>query len=148
MDWEIRRSKTWPNGSGTDWNLNVLVSARLWCTKHPPRGAFTEVGRSREVTMISASNWLTLVASLVALLSVVMSYRMGKKQIANAHDLALRQIDAAAKESARRLKADVVLKDKQSWIKEFRETINDILYLADPFLTAHWSCQRASVSNS
>jgi hypothetical protein len=39
--------------------------------------------------MMSASNWLTLVVSLVALLSVVMSYRMGKKQIANAHDLAL-----------------------------------------------------------
>jgi len=83
---------------------------------------------------MTAANWLTLVAAVVALLSVVLSYRMNKKQLENANQLALKQIDAAAAETSRRLKAEVLLKNKQSWIKEFRETINELLYLGDPSL--------------
>jgi hypothetical protein len=83
---------------------------------------------------MTIANWLTLAASVVALLSVLLSYRMNKKQLENANELALKQIDAAAAETARRLKAEILLKEKQMWIKEFRETINELLYLGDPFL--------------
>ena len=83
---------------------------------------------------MSIANWLTLTASVVALLSVVLSYRTNKKQLENANELALKQINAAAAETSRRLKAEILLKEKQTWIKEFRETINELLYLGDPFL--------------
>ena len=64
---------------------------------------------------MTAANWLTLAACLVTLLSVALSYGMSKQQIENAHDLALKQIQAAANETSRRLKAEVLLKYKQSW---------------------------------
>ena len=83
---------------------------------------------------MSTANWLTLIASFITLFSVIVSYRLGKQQIKNAHELALKQIRAAAEETSRRLKAEVLLKDKQVWIKEFRETVNELLYLGDPFL--------------
>jgi|SRR5438034_8467935 len=83
---------------------------------------------------MSIANWLTFTASVVALLSVVLSYRTNKKQLENANELALKQINAAAAETSRRLKAEILLKEKQTWIREFRETINELLYLGDPFL--------------
>jgi len=55
------------------------------------------------------ANWLTLTASLITLLSVVVSYSLGKQQIKNAHELALKQINAAAKATSRRLKAEILL---------------------------------------
>ena len=73
-------------------------------------------------------------ASVIALLAVILSYRTNKKQLENANELALNQIRAAATETSRRLKAEILLKEKQAWIREFRETINDLLYLGDPFL--------------
>ena len=83
--------------------------------------------------MISA-NWLTLTASLVTLLSVVLSYFVSKKQIKNTNELALKQIQATATETSRRLRAEILLKEKQSWIKEFRDAINELLYIGDPYL--------------
>jgi hypothetical protein len=81
---------------------------------------------------MNAANWLTLLASLVALASVVGSYLLGRKQIESTATLALKQIDSAAKETSRKLRAEIVVKENQVWIKEFRETINEILYLGDP----------------
>ena len=69
------------------------------------------------------ANWLTLLASVVALLSVFLSYR-----------LAIRQIKAASRETSKKLRAEILLKEQQVWVREFRETINEILYLCDPDL--------------
>ncbi|HEX3144151.1 MAG TPA: hypothetical protein VHQ64_09275 [Pyrinomonadaceae bacterium] len=69
------------------------------------------------------ANWLTLLASFVALLSVFLSYR-----------LAIRQIKAASRETSKKLRAEILLKEQQVWVREFRETINEILYLCDPDL--------------
>ena len=80
------------------------------------------------------ANWLTLLASLIALLSVVISYRSNKKQLENANRLAIRQIEAAARDTSTKLRAEVLLKEQQAWVHEFRETINEILYLCDPDL--------------
>jgi hypothetical protein len=83
---------------------------------------------------VSIANWLTLLASFITLLSVIVSYRLGKQQIKNAHELALRQMNAAAEETSRRLKAEILLTDKQGWIKELRDTVNELLFFGDPFL--------------
>src|SRR5438477_7406410 len=83
---------------------------------------------------MNAANWLTLVASVVAFLAVVVSYILGKKQLQNAAFLAGRQIEAAAQDTARRLRGEILLKDRQAWIKEFRDAINEIVYLGDPDL--------------
>jgi hypothetical protein len=83
---------------------------------------------------MSIANWLTLIASFIALLSVIVSYNLGKQQIKNAHELALRQMKAAAEETSRRLKAEILLTDKQAWIKELRDTVNELLFFGDPFL--------------
>jgi hypothetical protein len=81
---------------------------------------------------MSAANWLTLLAAIVALLSVVASYLLGRRQIASAAALGVKQIEAAASETTRKLRADVLLKEQQIWIREFRDTINEILYIGDP----------------
>jgi hypothetical protein len=83
---------------------------------------------------MTIANWLTFMASVIALLAVILSYRTNKKQLQNANELALNQIRAAATETSRRLKAEILLKEKQAWIREFRETINELLFLGDPFL--------------
>lgn len=83
---------------------------------------------------MSIANWLTLTASVITLLSVIVSYRLGKQQIKNAYELALKQINAAAQETSRRLKAEILLTDKQLWIKELRDTVNELLFFGDPFL--------------
>ena len=46
----------------------------------------------------------------------------------------MKQIYAAAEETSKKLRAEVLLKESQAWINEFRETINQILYLGDPDL--------------
>ena|ERR1019366_5655171 len=81
-----------------------------------------------------AADFLTLLASLVALLSVVLAHVASRKQLQNTAALAVKQIEAASRETSRKLRAEVLLKEKQIWIREFRETINEILYLGDPDL--------------
>ncbi len=83
---------------------------------------------------MSSANWLTLIASFIALVSVIVSYNLGKQQMKNANELALKQIKAAGEETSRRLKAEILLKDKQAWIKELRDTVNELLFFGDPFL--------------
>src|SRR5437016_10652647 len=43
--WKIRRLEKWQNGSGRNWNLNVLIFAKLSCTKHRLRAAFTAANK-------------------------------------------------------------------------------------------------------
>ena len=57
-----------------------------------------------------------------------------KKQLENTSALAVKQIEAAANETSKKLKAEILLKEKQVWIREFRETVNEILYWSDPDL--------------
>jgi hypothetical protein len=83
---------------------------------------------------MSSANWLTLIASLITLVSVIVSYNLGKQQMKNAYELALKQIKAGGDETSRRLKAEILLTDKQVWIKELRDTVNDLLFFGDPFL--------------
>lgn len=52
----------------------------------------------------------------------------------NANILALRQIEAAAADTANKLRAEILLKEQQAWVHEFRQTINEILYLGAPEL--------------
>ena len=59
---------------------------------------------------MSSANWLTLIASFIALVSVIVSYNLGKQQMKNANELALKQIKAAGEETSRRLKAEILLK--------------------------------------
>ena|SRR5579864_8365798 len=92
---------------------------------------------------MNAANWLTLLASAVALLSVFVTYRLGLRQINNAADIARAQIRATTDESSRRLKADLLLTNKQTWLREFRETVNDLVYYADPDLDASSQPSRA-----
>ena len=80
------------------------------------------------------ANWLTLLASLIALLSVLLSYRSNKKQLENANRLAISQIEAASRDTSKKLRADILLKEQQAWVHEFRDTVNEILYLCDPSL--------------
>jgi hypothetical protein len=83
---------------------------------------------------MSSANWLTLIASLITLVSVIVSYNLGKQQMKNSYELALKQIKAAGEETSRRLKAEILLTDKQAWIKELRDTVNELLFFGDPFL--------------
>jgi hypothetical protein len=83
---------------------------------------------------MQTANWLTLFASVIALLSVLLSYYTNKRQLENANRLTIQQIKAAASDTARKLRAEILLKEQQAWVREFRETINEILYLCDPDL--------------
>lgn len=83
---------------------------------------------------MQAANWLTLFASLVALLSVLLSHRSSKRQLENATRLATHQIEAVAADTSKKLRAEIILKEQQAWVHEFRDTINEILYLCDPDL--------------
>jgi hypothetical protein len=74
-----------------------------------PARTITQADASSMFFAMGIANWLTLTASLITLLSVVVSYSLGKQQIKNAHELALKQINAAAKETSRRLKAEILL---------------------------------------
>ena len=94
---------------------------------------------------MSIANWLTLTASVITLLSVIVSYRLGKQQIKNAYELALKQINAAAQETSRRLKAEILLTDKQLWIKELRDTVNELLFFEIRFLTTVVLSYRSSI---
>jgi hypothetical protein len=85
-------------------------------------------------TWWSTANLLTLVASLITLLSVILAHRHNKRQLDTMNTMALKQINAAAAETSKKLRAEVLLKENQVWISEFRETINQILYLGDPDL--------------
>lgn len=46
----------------------------------------------------------------------------------------MRQIEAAAADTSKKLRAEILLKEQQAWVHEFRDTINEILYLCDPDL--------------
>jgi hypothetical protein len=83
---------------------------------------------------MSAANWLTLLASVVALVSVIGSYFLGRRQIQSTAALAMKQIEAAANDTARKLRAEILLKEQQTWIRDFRETINELVYMGDPDL--------------
>lgn len=83
---------------------------------------------------MNSANWLTLLASLIALGSVTASYVLGRRQIEATAALSLRQIEAASNDTARKLRAEILLKEQQSWIREFRETINEMVYVGDPDL--------------
>ena len=86
---------------------------------------------------MEASHWLTLTASLVALLSVLVTFLISKRQIASANALAVKQIEAAAEESRRKLRTETVVEDRRKWIEEFKRTINDILYYGYPDLDSN-----------
>jgi hypothetical protein len=93
----------------------------------------------QDATRIGATNMdsnqiLTLVTSLIALASVISAFWIGNKQIGAAGNQATKQIEAATAETARRLKAEFLIKEKQIWIREFRESVNKVLYISDPDL--------------
>ena len=83
---------------------------------------------------METANWLTLGASFIALLSVLLGHLGNKKQIESANAMALKQLEAAEAESRRRLRADTVVKDRREWLDEFKDAINDILYYGFPDL--------------
>jgi hypothetical protein len=83
---------------------------------------------------MNTANWLTLLASVITLLSVILSYFTSRAQLRDTNKLALKQIEASAAETSRKLKADILLTEKQAWVKEFRNTINDLLHIGDPYL--------------
>src|SRR5437868_6158571 len=83
---------------------------------------------------MSVANWLTLLASIVALASVIVSYVLARRQIEATAALSLKQIEATSNDTARKLRSEILLKEQQIWIREFRDTINEIVYVGDPDL--------------
>lgn len=80
------------------------------------------------------ADYLTLFASLVALLSVLLTQRHNRKQLEKTNQLALEQIRTTANNTERNLRVQFLIQEKQKWVKEFREVIGEILYLGYPDL--------------
>jgi hypothetical protein len=110
---------------------------RFNCNWNCPRRGGVVLFRDTDETSpsnMNTANWLTFLASLIAFLSVVGAIFTSRWQIKNANYVAVKQIEAAASETSRRLRAEIIVKDRQLWIKEFRDTINELLYVGDPYL--------------